>query len=76
MIKHTAVFSDGTVVERNFKRHLPYGVRSVNTQTRRDGSTLVQTSVGFSSSKAAKSRFRQMTGTTVTEVVPATHSEL
>lgn len=76
MIQHTAVFSDGTKAVRNFRKVLPYGVRSVNTQTRANGTVLVQTLVGFSSVNAAKNLFGKMSGSTVNEVVPATHTRL
>lgn len=74
MIRHTATFSDGRTVERNFKKALPFAVQSVNTQVRVDGSILVQTYYGFSSVNKAKNLFGKMTGKTVNEVVPAHHS--
>lgn len=73
MIRHTATFSDGPEIVRNFKKALPFAVRSVNTQTRADGTVLVQKLHGFSSVNKAKNLFGKMCGTTVNEVVPARH---
>ncbi|MCX7283926.1 MAG: hypothetical protein NTX28_07755 [Novosphingobium sp.] len=68
MNKHTATFSDGTVVERNFKKTLPYVIRSVNVQNH-GGRIVTQSAVGFSSSPAKKNLFGKLSGETTTEVV-------
>ena len=73
MIKHTAIFSNGDLVIRNFKKCLPFALQSVNTQIN-SGNTTVQTLVSFSSKNAAKNLFGKLSGTTVNEVVAVTHS--
>lgn len=75
MIRHTAKFSDGKEEVRNFKKCLPFCIRSVNTQIRADGSAMVQKLVSFSSVNKAKNLFGKFSGKTVTEIVPVSHSE-
>ena len=68
MYKHTATFLDGAVVVRNFKKQLPFAIRSVNVQMHA-GKELIQELVSFSSKPAKKNLFGKLSGETKTEVV-------